>query len=326
MRAARIALAAVACAAAAGAGAYERTRGTLCETCLFWSPLTPQAGAPWDLRYLVQRSGPRSTSCAGAAGLAAVEASFRTWSEPSCSHLRIAFGGETDDGRVGLDGRNVVVFRAGPCDAVVPPTDPCWTSGDGACANAHGCWEGDPWALATTVVTHHPVTGLIYDADIEVNDWGGTPGPLPAAPDAGNAPTDGWYFTCDPPPGGTAVPPVCAAYGDTGCAYADLQNTVTHEAGHVLGLAHPSTPATATMWAYADLREISKRDLDPDDVAGLCAIYPAGGAPTSRPGPDPPEWMTSGGGGRPGAGGGAAPAGLGVGPRARRGGRPGPRA
>ena len=311
MRAARLALAAMACAAAADdAGAYVRTTSALCETCLHWSQLAPIAGAPWALRYQVHRDGSHSTSCAGAAGLAAVQASFQTWSEVACSHLRIGYGGETDDGRVGLDGRNLVVFRAGPCDGRIPPTDPCWDSGDGACANAHGCWEGDPWALATTVVTHHAASGLVYDADIEVNDWGGDPGALPAAPGGGSPPPDGWYFTCDPPPGGTTVPPVCGAYGDTGCAYADLQNTVTHEAGHVLGLAHPPSPDTATMWAFADLQEIQKRDLDPDDVAGVCAIYPAGEAATTCPGLDLPECQASGCGCGPGAGGGLALAAL----------------
>jgi MYXO-CTERM domain-containing protein len=293
VRAARLVLAAIACATAAGAGAYERTLAALCETCLYWSSLAPIAGAPWELRYQVHRDGSRSTSCAGEPGLAAVQASFRTWSEVACSHLRIGYGGETGDGRVGLDGRNLVAFRAGPCDGRVPPTDPCWDSGDGACANAYGCWEDGPLVLATTVVTHHAVSGVIYDADIEVNDWGGLPGSLPSAP-AAVPPGDGWYFTCDPPPGSTGVPPLCGAYGETGCAYADLQNTVTHEAGHVLGLAHPPFPASATMWAQAGLREIAKRDLDPDDVAGLCEIYPAGGLPTSCPGVDLPECVGCG--------------------------------
>jgi MYXO-CTERM domain-containing protein len=310
VRAARLVLAAIACATAAGAGAYERTLAALCETCLYWSSLAPIAGAPWELRYQVHRDGSRSTSCAGEPGLAAVQASFRTWSEVACSHLRIGYGGETGDGRVGLDGRNLVAFRAGPCDGRVPPTDPCWDSGDGACANAYGCWEDGPLVLATTVVTHHAVSGVIYDADIEVNDWGGLPGDLPAAPDSGSPPPDGWYFTCDPPPGGTSVPALCGTYGATGCAYADLQNTITHEAGHVLGLWHTDT-ASATMWAYADLREIVKRDLDADDVAGLCAIYPAGEAPTTCPGLDLPECQGSGSGcGCRSGGGGGAPIAL----------------
>ncbi len=73
----------------------------------------------------------------------------------------------------------------------------------------------------------------------------------------------------------------------------DLQNTVTHEAGHFLGLAHPceADPGTATangvpvcsghpemtsvtMFPSASPGEISKRTLAPDDVEGVCAIYP----------------------------------------------------
>jgi hypothetical protein len=285
----RLALAAAACAAAAGASAYERTRGDLCETCLYWSQLAPAGLASRDLRYLVHAGGSHSTSCAGDAGLAAVQASFDAWSGSACSHLIVQYAGETDDGRVGLDGRNLVVFRAGPCEERVQPTNPCWASGDGACANAYGCWEGDPLVFATTVVTHSAASGVIHDADIEVNDWGGLPGSLPPAPGPTDPPPDGWYFTCDPPPGGTSVPPLCDAYGETGCAYADLQNTITHEAGHVLGLAHPAFPPDATMWAQAGLREISKRDLAEDDVAGLCSIYPAGGLPRGCPGLDLPE-------------------------------------
>jgi MYXO-CTERM domain-containing protein len=299
---ARLALATAAGAAAAGASAYERTRGEVCETCLHWPQIAPASLASRDLRYLVHRDGSRSTSCAGSAGLEAVRASFDTWSAPSCSHLTFRYGGETDDGRVGLDGQNLVVFRAGPCEVHVPGDDPCWDSGDGACANEHGCWDGDPLVFATTLVTHAAASGAIHDADIEVNDWGGLPGSLPAAPGPTNPPADGWYFTCDPPPGETDVPPGCTAYGQTGCAYADLQNTVTHEAGHVLGLAHPFAPPDATMWAQAGLGEIAKRDLAADDVEGLCAIYPEGGLPTSCPGLDVPECTgcgcrTAGGGG-----------------------------
>lgn len=55
----------------------------------------------------------------------------------------------------------------------------------------------------------------------------------------------------------------------------DVRNTVTHEAGHVLGLAHSLEPE-ATMDADADLAETIKRTLHADDIEGLCAIYPPG--------------------------------------------------
>ena len=52
----------------------------------------------------------------------------------------------------------------------------------------------------------------------------------------------------------------------------DLQNVITHEAGHFLGLAHSDVP-DATMSSTARPDEIKKRTLDADDSEGLCAIY-----------------------------------------------------
>jgi uncharacterized protein (TIGR03382 family) len=67
-----------------------------------------------------------------------------------------------------------------------------------------------------------------------------------------NATTFSWTSTLDPEP------------------VNDAQNTLTHEVGHLIGFAH--APDTGP-------GEISKRDLAPDDVQGLCFVYPAG-APT----------------------------------------------
>ncbi len=62
----------------------------------------------------------------------------------------------------------------------------------------------------------------------------------------------------------------------------DIRNTITHEAGHFIGLDH--TPVeTATMYASAPAGERSKATLDPDDVEGMCAIYPAGEAAECEP-------------------------------------------
>jgi len=70
----------------------------------------------------------------------------------------------------------------------------------------------------------------------------------------------------------------CPAQGCFGLeSVADLQNVATHEAGHYFGLAH-SERETATMWCDASPGQVDKRTLSPDDIAGLCAIYPPGKA------------------------------------------------
>lgn len=94
-------------------------------------------------------------------------------------------------------------------------------------------------AIALTTTQFNPTTGEIYDSDVELNSQNSN-------------------FT-------------------TGLDFVDidLPSVVQHESGHFLGLAH--TPvSTATMYATLDSGEISKRILDPDDVAGICAAYPPG--------------------------------------------------
>jgi hypothetical protein len=57
----------------------------------------------------------------------------------------------------------------------------------------------------------------------------------------------------------------------------DLLSVLTHEGGHFLGLSHSLDP-TATMRAIYDPRTDGDtfRDLAPDDIQGICAIYPPG--------------------------------------------------
>jgi uncharacterized protein (TIGR03382 family) len=52
----------------------------------------------------------------------------------------------------------------------------------------------------------------------------------------------------------------------------DLLNTLTHEAGHFLGMDHSSDKA-ATMYAHAPPEETTKRSLEQDDIDGACALY-----------------------------------------------------
>lgn len=88
----------------------------------------------------------------------------------------------------------------------------------------------------------------------------------------------------------------------------DLQNTLTHELGHALGLDHSSI-SQATMAASSTAGETSKRALHEDDKEGHSYIYShplensgtSGDSPPSNPngsfdGNDNPEKPTTGGG------------------------------
>jgi hypothetical protein len=145
----------------------------------------------------------------------------------------------------------------------------------------------DPSAIGITTVFYLDTPGVagdatIFDADIELNGVNYT-------------------FTTDPA-NGSARP---------GTGIADLENTLTHELGHVQGLAHncwdhvsdspplddQGNPAPdcngalsqaivdATMYPYAStVGETSKRDITDDDQRGICETYPASAAtPACRP-------------------------------------------
>ena len=73
---------------------------------------------------------------------------------------------------------------------------------------------------------------------------------------------------------------VCDASGPN----MDFRNTLTHEVGHMIGLAHPPrTPefAEATMYGAAARCETRKRTLAQDDIDGICFIYPEAAATRS---------------------------------------------
>ena len=108
-------------------------------------------------------------------------------------------------------------------------------------------WRDDSWphpgynAVALTTVTYRPSSGEILSADIEFN---------------------------------TAEYPFTDTEDESG-AQIDFRNTLTHEAGHFLGLDH-SPNSSATMFATAPLGEVQKRELHQADISGLCHIYPTG--------------------------------------------------
>jgi len=66
------------------------------------------------------------------------------------------------------------------------------------------------------------------------------------------------------------------AWGDasTNPALMDLQNIAVHEIGHGIGLADLyNTCVQETMYGYSSEGEISKRDLNSGDIAGIQKIY-----------------------------------------------------
>jgi hypothetical protein len=146
-------------------------------------------------------------------------------------------------------------------------------------------WSHDPSIIALTTVwfADRPgaaTDGLIADADIELN-------------------AEGYSFTTD----------VSTTQPRTGTQIADLENTLTHELGHVQGLAHtcwdhvlatapldnngnpapdcdegdslPAVVLDATMYPYATPGSMSMRTISPDDSSGICDNYPSTGTPSA---------------------------------------------
>lgn len=206
-------------------------------------------------------------SAAAAPSIDAVRKSFATWAAVTCTDLSFPEESLSQDPKARLIGffqnqanHNLVLFRSQSCQNVAPAGDPCFASG--GCDNLYDCFDENLKAgvIATTTTTTNRDTGEIIDTDTEFN---------------GAPHSDGSRFIF------TAVDgPPCAGPTDTGCVQMDIQNTMTHEAGHTLGLDH-TQDSRATMYATAPLGETSKRTLGQDDINGICAIYPKGSGPSA---------------------------------------------
>jgi hypothetical protein len=94
---------------------------------------------------------------------------------------------------------------------------------------------------AVTTIIYNIDTGVIVDADIDLNA------------------KDFFWTTTD----------------DRTKTATDIQNIVTHEIGHILGLAH-SKEKGSTMYESTSQGELDKRTLHADDELGVCTIYPFG--------------------------------------------------
>lgn len=105
-------------------------------------------------------------------------------------------------------------------------------------------WEWDERAIAVTIVTVDARTHAIVDADIAFNTGHRKFAVLPASSDS-KAPS----------------------------VHDDVQNTLTHELGHAVGLSHNPNEPLAVMYPAAKRGEVTKRTLSADDVAGLAELY-----------------------------------------------------
>jgi Matrixin len=66
----------------------------------------------------------------------------------------------------------------------------------------------------------------------------------------------------------------------------DLEDVLTHEAGHFFGMAHAPLYPSDTMFPTAARGETIKRTLKPDDEAGIVALYPPGGSASCAASPE----------------------------------------
>jgi len=160
-----------------------------------------------------------SDEVGGEADIDAEKASLKTWSQVECSAASVQFGGRTNATVTGYFEEevpmNMIIFR-------------------------EKAWPYSERPVAYTSVTYDPKTGVIVDADIEMNG-------------------EDYAFTAD---------------GENEPWKIDIQNTVTHELGHVLGLDHSDDPA-ATMFKSAEPGETYKSTLSEDDTEGICTLYRA---------------------------------------------------
>ncbi|RKH20002.1 hypothetical protein D7X74_05315 [Corallococcus sp. CA047B] len=255
-----------------GAGAaqaqqdYKRTLVPGRPLCLVWPGR--------DYVYHLDAAG--STRTPDATEFAAIEAAFDAWRALSstCSDFRFIRGKDWQqkvdvgyDQEHPFDNYNVITFRERNCQDVAPADDACWQ--EETCGNVYQCWAHGGATIGLTTSSFSFKDGRVVDSDIELNaaesEWGG-----PAF----------LFTTVNGPPCGEGGPA-------TTCVATDVQNTMTHEIGHVVGLDHVFS-AGSTMEATASQGETSKRVIDVGSASGFCSTYPRGLPPTQCRIPEDP--------------------------------------
>lgn len=100
---------------------------------------------------------------------------------------------------------------------------------------------GDPGVIAVTSIWYNIYTKRIYEFDMRLNN----------------------AFTWSD------------ATTDSRASIMDVQDIVTHELGHSVGLKdlYTSSCSQATMYGYSSYREVKKRTLESGDIKGLRVLY-----------------------------------------------------
>lgn len=217
----------------------------------------PMVCVTWGKRqvtFVLDSGG--SVRTPGDSEFAAVEAAVASWQSLSttCSDFTFTQQPRAVSTKVGkgTDTQNTMVFREKACRDVAPDSDLCFA--DGTCGNVYNCWDHSDFTIGLTTTTFSTRTGVIYDADIELN---------------ASEHEDGSYFLF------TAVssPPCDIGKETTACVATDIQNTVTHEFGHFVGFDHVLNVGS-TMEPTAPIGETQKRILDLGTSEGFCTTYP----------------------------------------------------
>lgn len=132
-----------------------------------------------------------------------------------------------------------VVNDRSPVDCGVPEYNQTAPNANVIMFRDGGSEKLDDFTIALTTTNYNVETGEIFDADIELNS------------------ADFKFALPWPPPPGMV----------------NLRAVLTHEIGHFLGLSH-SNDMFATMWETYGYSQNDQGVLHPDDIAGICQIYP----------------------------------------------------
>ena len=249
----------------AGPAGFVRTGPTKAGHALYW-----ESGC-----IFVTLDSAGTTAIAGPQEFPIIDLSIATWNTdtntPACSYMKVVSQGQAPVEVGGKDNLNVIKFRD-PCS---DPLGHCWCR-PAIRDDPMRCYPSAAAGITTATYVDDASSsrdGAIVDADIELN---------------------GVDF---------AISIAGQTTSTAGCK-SELQNTLTHELGHLHGLEHTclapgdpprtndkgqpvpqcsqtSDPAIldATMYNYQDCSETKKESLEPDDTAAICATYPTANDP-----------------------------------------------